>query len=75
MDLPNGIKIRIPPPLVFLATKLCAWNNRGEGDVLLSQDLEDIVYVIEIRPRLPIEFAEANNEAVKVYIAQESITG
>lgn len=74
VDLPSGVEIRIPPPLVFLATKLCAWNDRGEGDVLLSQDLEDIVYVIENRPRLPIEFADANNASVKAYIAHESRT-
>lgn len=72
--LPNGIEIRIPPPLVFLATKLCAWNARGEGDVFLSQDLEDIVYVLENRPRLPIEFSDENNKAVKAFIAQESKT-
>jgi predicted nucleotidyltransferase len=72
VNLPNGIEIRIPPPLLFLATKLCAWNDRGKGDVFLSQDLEDIVYVLENRPRLPIEFREEDNEAVKAYIAQES---
>lgn len=74
VDLPNNIGIRIPPPLVFLPTKLCAWNDRGEGDVVLSQDLEDIVYVLENRPRLPVEFTDENNEEVKAYIAQESKT-
>jgi len=44
----------------FLATKLEAFDGRGGGDFLASHDIEDVVSVIDGRPTLPAEVAEAD---------------
>lgn len=71
-SLDNSFNIRIPTPLIFIATKFCAWQGRGNGDIAKSQDLEDIIYVLENRPRLPIEFRECQDLALKKYLQEQS---
>lgn len=51
--------IRLISPAYFLATKLEAFDGRGDGDFLASHDIEDIVSVIDGRPTLPDEVADA----------------
>lgn len=41
--------LRIVEPAAFLATKLKAFNDRGEGDYLASHDLEDVITVVDGR--------------------------
>jgi hypothetical protein len=36
----------------FLACKLAAFRSRGEGDYLMSHDMEDIVAVLDGRPEV-----------------------
>jgi len=41
----------------FLATKIEAFRDRGQGDFIMSTDLEDIVAVANGRPELANEIA------------------
>jgi hypothetical protein len=52
VNLPSGIEIRILPAPYFLATKFEAFDGRGEGDYLLSKDMEDIISVLDGRPEI-----------------------
>lgn len=52
VDLPSGRHIRMVTAPYFLATKLAAFDGRGHGDFMMSQDIEDIVAVLDGRPGL-----------------------
>lgn len=60
--LPAGVDIRLISAPAFLATKFEAHADRGQGDLLGSHDLEDIINVIDGRPELPQETALAKDE-------------
>lgn len=49
--------IRLISAPAFLATKFEAFADRGQGDLLGSHDLEDIVNVVDGRPELVSEIA------------------
>lgn len=66
--LPGGQRIRVVAPPYFLATKLDAFNSRGGGDYLASHDLEDLVAVIDGRPKILEEVATTDSR-LKAYIA------
>lgn len=68
--LPDETTIQIMPAVYFIATKLAALRSRGMSDIRLSNDLEDIVYVLDNRPALGAEVADAS-PAVRAYIAAE----
>ena len=44
--------IKLIHPIYFLATKFEAYNNRGNGDILESKDLEDILIVLNGRRQI-----------------------
>ncbi len=67
--LPSGIQIRIVTAPWFLMTKLAAFDGPGNGDYVLSHDIEDIVAVIDGRPELVAEIAQAE-EALRQNLAQ-----
>lgn len=69
-SLTAEITIRILTPPLFIATKLEAFHGRGEGDVLMSRDIEDILILIDGRDALPSEIASAPIE-VRGYIADQ----
>lgn len=50
--LPSGKKIRLVSAPYFLATKLAAFEGRGQGDYMMSHDMEDIVAVLDGRPEI-----------------------
>lgn len=50
--LPSGKRIRIVSTPYFLATKLAAFDGRGQGDYMLSHDMEDIVAVLDGRAEI-----------------------
>lgn len=50
--LPSGRKIRLVSAPHFLATKLAAFDGRGQGDYMMSHDMEDIVAVLDGRPEI-----------------------
>ena len=50
--LPSGKKIQMVSAPYFLATKLAAFDGRGEGDYMISHDMEDMVAVLDGRPEI-----------------------
>ena len=59
VSLPSGIAIRLISGPAFIATKFEAFADRGQGDLLASHDLEDIVNVIASRTRILEEVAHS----------------
>lgn len=47
--LPSGTEINLVSAPAFLATKFEAFHSRGQADLLLSHDFEDIINVVEGR--------------------------
>lgn len=62
LALPSGRSIRLIAAPAFLATKFEAFSDRGQGDFLFSHDLEDIINVLDGRPELVDEVAQAPDE-------------
>jgi hypothetical protein len=58
-----GRVVRIVSPPYLLATKLEAFADRGAGDYLFSQDIGDIVALVDGRPELVNEVHAADREA------------
>lgn len=50
--LQSGLKIRAATPPSIVATKLAAWHGRGNGDMLRSLDLHDILVLVDGDPSL-----------------------
>jgi hypothetical protein len=65
-----GCAVRIVTPSLFIVTKLEAFHGRGANDVAASHDLEDIVTLVDGRPEIVAEVADAD-PAVRAYIAAE----
>ena len=61
-ELPSGRRIRMVTAPYFLATKLAAFEGRGQGDYVMSHDLEDLVAVVDGRPELGVEVQAAESE-------------
>jgi predicted nucleotidyltransferase len=68
--LPSGIFIRLIQAPVFIATKLEAFANRGNGDFLFSHDLGDLIAVIDGRDALLEECRRHTPELVEYLQAQ-----
>jgi predicted nucleotidyltransferase len=67
--LPGGRIIRLIAAPVFLATKLEAFDGRGEGDFLFSHDLGDLLAVVDGRDALQDECRTSPPE-LRVYLAE-----
>lgn len=65
--LPSKRIIRLVSAPYFIATKLAAFESRGDGDFVMSHDLEDIISVVDGRPELVGE-VDSSDDAVKIYI-------
>src|SRR5690606_26991766 len=64
----DHIIIRLVTPSYFLATKFEAFKGRGNGDLLASRDMEDILNLVDGREELLTEIH--NNPApLKAYLA------
>lgn len=57
--LPNGTSIKVFAAPWFLAAKLQAYQGRGHGDVLMSNDIEDIIALLDGREELIDEVKQA----------------
>ena len=57
--LPNGTLIKVFAAPWFLAAKLQAYQGRGRGDVLMSNDIEDIIALLDGREELIEEVKRA----------------
>ena len=68
--LSAGVAIRLISGPAFMATKFEAFLDRGQGDLLGSHDLEDIVNVLDGRPELASEVALATPE-LRQYLAAQ----
>lgn len=71
MTLPSGLSIRLIGAPEFLGTKFEAFRQRGNGDLLASHDLEDILNVIAGREQLLEEIAQCSAE-LRHYLADRS---
>jgi len=67
-NISESVTIRLVRPDYFIATKLDAFLDRGQGDYLLSHDLEDVLSVVDGRPELVGEIAQAE-PALRAYVA------
>jgi len=86
IELPSGNKIRLVSAPYFLITKLEAFKGRGNGDYILSHDIEDVVAVLDGRaevvdevkntePRLATEIAERFKEMLDDRTFVDSVYG
>jgi predicted nucleotidyltransferase len=62
VELPSGRAIQAVPPPFLLATKLEAFRSRGEGDLFLSHDFEDLITLLDRREELVEEVYSAPRE-------------
>jgi predicted nucleotidyltransferase len=67
--LPTGLQLRHLSAPYFMATKLEAFKDRGNNDVYLSHDLEDVITVVDGREELINELAAAPHD-VRDFVAQ-----
>ena len=68
-ELVPGLKLRHLSVPYFLATKFEAFKDRGQNDVYLSHDLEDILTVIEGRSTVAREVGAAGAD-VRRHVGQ-----
>lgn len=69
LDLPSGRTIRLITAPVFLATKLEAFDGRGQGDFLFSHDLGDLLAVVDGRDTL-VEECRTCAPELKTYLGE-----
>ncbi|HMQ05404.1 MAG TPA: nucleotidyl transferase AbiEii/AbiGii toxin family protein [Pyrinomonadaceae bacterium] len=62
LNIAPGLNIRVANPAYLIATKLEAFNDRGNKDFLASRDLEDILALVNGREELIVEIS--SSEAV-----------
>jgi hypothetical protein len=73
IELSEGLAIRAVTAPAFVATKLDAFANRGNGDILASHDLEDVLNIVDGREELIGELEQAPStvrDAVRDTLAQ-----
>jgi predicted nucleotidyltransferase len=70
MVLRSGLSIRLIDAPVFLGTKFEAFTHRGEGDLLSSHDIEDILNVVAGRSQLVGEIERSQDE-LRRYLAEQ----
>lgn len=68
--LPSGRMIRLATPPCFLGTKFEAFHSRGSGDFLASEDMEDIITLLDGRSEIVAE-VHAAEPALRTYLVQQ----
>lgn len=68
--LPDGTKIYIFPPEIYLASKLEAFNSRGGDDLRQSPDFEDIIYILDNNPDI-LTILSSGSDTVKNYLKEQ----
>ena len=66
----DDLIIRLVLPAYFVATKLEAYLGRGHGDPLMSQDIEDILILLDGRPEIVANLNAAPTEVLRYVQAQ-----
>ncbi|KFF71182.1 hypothetical protein H4F46_17580 [Pectobacterium brasiliense] len=70
VNLTPELMINLISPVYFVATKLEAYNGRGNDDPLESRDIEDILNLVDGRTEFISEFDVAEDD-VKKYISHQ----
>jgi hypothetical protein len=70
VTLDSGTTIRAAPPARLVATKLSAWKGRGNGDLLPSLDVHDILTLVNGRAELISEI-RSSSENVRSFVRDE----
>lgn len=70
VTLDSGVVLATATPAMLAATKLCAWGGRGEGDLLRSLDIHDLLTLVNGRSEL-IDELEAEPPEVCAYVREE----
>lgn len=70
LTLPSGTPINLISAPAFLATKVEAFRTRGQADLLLSHDFEDIINVVEGRQSI-VEEVSSGGTALRAYLASQ----
>jgi len=73
VSLPSGEYIRMVPAPYFLATKLAAFDDKGNEDILLSRDMEDIITVLDGRPEI-VEEVQKSEKRLRIHLTQRFAT-
>jgi hypothetical protein len=60
--LPGGTLARAATPAYLVATKLVAFDDRGQGDHLASHDIYDVIALLDGRPNLLDEIRAAPSD-------------
>lgn len=68
VQLPSGRSINLISAPAFIGTKFEAFRTRGQGDMLVSHDFEDIINVLEGRRRV-VEEIRGASPALKSYVS------
>jgi hypothetical protein len=66
----HSFSINIINPPCFIATKIEAFESRGKQDFLLSDDINDIIYVVNGRPEIVEEIKNSEKE-LKGYLSRK----
>ena len=66
----EGLQIQVISAPYFLGTKLEAFKSRGEGDFISSHDIEDIIAVLDGRPKIVEEIEQADARIME-YLSTE----
>jgi predicted nucleotidyltransferase len=73
IQLPSGKTIKMVSAPYFLITKLEAFDGRGAGDFLMSHDIEDIITVLDGRPKIIDEVKSSDAKLVNELAKRFSI--
>lgn len=68
-NIAEDMAIRVVTGPYYLATKIGAFRNRGNGDFIASHDMEDIITLLDGRPEI-VEEIIAAPDAVKEFLAR-----
>ena len=69
-ELPSGRLVKTVTSVYFIATKLEAFRDRGENDLMASSDLEDIITILVESSSFEDEFRQADSD-VQEYISEQ----
>jgi len=67
-DLSGGYQIKMVSAPFFLVTKFEAFDGRGQGDYLVSHDIEDIIAVLDGRSTIVDEVKQAPTELISALV-------
>ena len=70
IKLPNDKTIQMVSAPYFLITKLEAFEGRGNGDYLLSHDIEDMIAVLDGRPEIIDEIKQSDSKLVRALLGR-----